>query len=64
MDEMFLIGMTLKDAKEVLKNDGINEYRVVVTAPPRRRNAVVNDNFRVLMVYPEYSPFTLIVSEA
>lgn len=61
MDELFLTGMTLKEARTVLHQKGITEYGVVVTCPPRCRDIDADDSFRVLMVYPNKTPITLLV---
>lgn len=61
MNELYLTGMTLREAKEILNGMGIAEYEVVVTCPPYCKNFNVDDNFRVLMVYPNHSPLTLLV---
>jgi len=61
MDELFLTGMTLGEAKHVLMQRGITEYKVTVTGPPRLKNVDIDDNFRVLLVYPDHSPITVLV---
>ncbi|HEY8422110.1 MAG TPA: hypothetical protein VIL05_10270 [Thermoclostridium sp.] len=61
MDELCLTGMTLKEAKNVLFQQGISEYKVAVTSPPRCKNEVIDDDFRVLLVYPDHSPITILV---
>ncbi|NLM10706.1 MAG: hypothetical protein GX213_08035 [Clostridiaceae bacterium] len=61
MNELFLTGMTLKEAKTVLLQKGITDYRVTVTCPPRCKNLNADDDFRVLLVYPNHYPMTILV---
>lgn len=61
MNGLDFTGMLLSEAKEALAHLGIDDYRVVVTAPPRQSDRSVRDDFRVLMVYWEKSPVELLV---
>ncbi|HZK27684.1 MAG TPA: hypothetical protein VFD00_09140 [Thermoclostridium sp.] len=61
MDELLLTGMTLKEARGVLKQKGIIEYKVVVTSPPRSSGMEAEEDFRVLLVYPNDTPMTVLV---
>ncbi len=61
MNELDLTGMLLSEAKTVLAQKGIHDYKVVVTAPPRQSDRTVRDDFRVLMIYWDKSPVELLV---
>jgi|LSQX01.2.fsa_nt_gb hypothetical protein len=61
MNELDLTGMLLWEAKEVLARQGIQDFKVVVTAPPRQTERAVRDDFRVLLVNHEKSPIELLV---
>lgn len=61
MNELDLTGMLLSEAKTVLAQKGIHDYKVVVTAPPRQSDRTVRDDFRVLMIYWNKSPVELLV---
>lgn len=61
MDELFLTGMTLKEARVVLLQKGITNFKIVVTSPPRCECESADESFRVLMVYSNYSPIKILV---
>jgi len=43
-----IIGFTLKDAKFVLQNNGIEDYLITVTSSPRLKCDDYDDSFRVV----------------
>lgn len=49
MDHLFLTGMLLKEAKDVLSREGILNYDIVLTSPPRLSDRGYNDDSRVIM---------------
>jgi len=49
MNHLYLTGMLLKEAKEVLKNEGILDYEIILTSAPRLSNRDYSDNSRVIM---------------
>ena len=61
MSGLDLTGVLLSEAKEALAKQGVHDYTVTVTAPPRQSDRTVQDDFRVLMVYWEKSPVELLV---
>lgn len=60
-DSLNLTGMKLDEAKEILRNKGINEYELVVTGPPRLSNRVIQDEMRVLLVQWDQIPVKVLV---
>lgn len=56
-----LTGMLLSQAREILALEGISEYEVVVTGPPRLTDRTVEDHFRVLRVHWDLSPVQVLV---
>ena len=42
-----IIGFTLGDAKSILESNGIKNYSITVTSPPRLKCDEYDDNFRV-----------------
>ncbi|NLX76502.1 MAG: hypothetical protein GXZ01_03900 [Clostridiaceae bacterium] len=64
MDTLFLTGMTLKEAREVLHKKGITDYELAVTCPPRMKELKPDDDFRVLLVYFRNSSMTILVCKA
>ncbi|MBP7176740.1 MAG: hypothetical protein KBA53_11100 [Thermoclostridium sp.] len=61
MNELDLTGMLLSEAKEALAHQGIQDYKIVVTAPPRQTDRAVRDDFRVLLVNHEKASIELLV---
>lgn len=56
-----LTGMLFSEARESLALEGIFEYEVVVTGPPRLTDRTVEDHFRVLRVQWDLSPIQVLV---
>ena len=50
MDCLCLTGMLVKEAKEALSNDGILDYDIVLTSPPRLSDKGYSDDSRVILV--------------
>ncbi|NLY18105.1 MAG: hypothetical protein GX045_03955 [Clostridiaceae bacterium] len=49
MDHLFLTGMPLKEAMDVLKKEGILDYEIIMTSAPRLSNRNYSDGSRVIM---------------
>jgi len=54
-------GMFLWEVREALYLEGITEYNVVVTGPPRLSDRTVDNNLRVILIYPDKSPVMVLV---
>lgn len=54
-------GMYLWEAKKALHNEGVTNYVIVVTAPPRQTDREPDDNDRVLFVDFETNPPRVLV---
>ena len=54
-------GMFLWEVREALYREGITEYNVVVTGPPRLSDRTVDNNLRVILIYPDKSPVMVLV---
>jgi hypothetical protein len=63
MNELDLTGMLLSEAKEALARQGIQDFEVIVTTPPRQADKTIHDNCRVLMVFWAKSPIELLVCD-
>ncbi|MDD4295476.1 MAG: hypothetical protein PHC69_00770 [Ruminiclostridium sp.] len=50
MDCLYLTGMLVKEAKEVLRIEGILNYDIVLTSPPRLSDRGYSDDSRVILV--------------
>lgn len=49
MEPLHLTGMLLKEAKNVLSSEGILDYDIVLTSPPRLSGMGYSDESRVVL---------------
>lgn len=61
MDELSLSGMFLNEAIETLRENGITEYEVVVTGPPKLTDRTPDLNSRVLLADISRTPVRILV---
>ncbi|HCS72388.1 MAG TPA: hypothetical protein DIW17_00735 [Clostridiales bacterium] len=50
MDCLCLTGMLVKEAKEALSSEGILDYDIALTSPPRLSDRGYSDDSRVILV--------------
>lgn len=55
MDDFSLTGMLLKEAKGVLSSEGILDYDIILTSPPRLSGSGYSDASRVILVKQDKS---------
>lgn len=61
MDELSLSGMFLDEAEEALRENGITEYEVVVTGPPKLSDRTADSGSRVLLADFSRTPVKILV---
>ncbi|MDI9483478.1 MAG: hypothetical protein QM315_09890 [Bacillota bacterium] len=61
MNTDIFTGMYLLEAKEALHNEGVTNYRIVVTAPPRQTDREPDDYDRVISVDLKADPPQVLV---
>ena len=64
MTPLSLTGMRLKEAKKALEKEGISDYQIVVTGPPRLLDRTINDDLRVVIVNMKAAPIQVIVCKS
>lgn len=61
LNALALSGMLLDEAKMVLEQEGVSEFEVIVTGPPRLSDRTIHDDFRVMLVHWERHPIQVLV---